>query len=76
VLLVHELGSDGNTQEDEEVKFRVTFKTPDVMDYALQDIPEDEQDAAKAVSKNFIKYGEYLTVEIDTEAGTCVGIPV
>ena len=32
------------------------------------------EDTAKAASKWF-EYGEYITVEIDTEANTCVVVP-
>ncbi len=43
----------------------------------------DERDAVKevrgdkmrALCRKWFEYGEYLTVEIDTEAGTCVVVP-
>jgi hypothetical protein len=46
-------------------------------------LDEDELEAAKearrekfrAAMAKFFKYSEYLSVELDTEAGTCVVIP-
>lgn len=46
-------------------------------------LPEDEREAiaecrikkAQALASTWFEYGEYLTVEIDTEAKTCVVIP-
>lgn len=50
------------------MKFSLTFKTPDVTDQ-LNDI-EDAEDRAKAESmvEKFLEYGEYITVEFDTES--------
>ena len=56
------------------MKFSITFKTPH---YALEndvidlDISREEKEALynKLVSKWF-KYGEYATIEVDTEADT------
>ncbi len=36
----------------------------------------DFRDAARKVIGKFVKYGEYVTVEFDTEAGTATVIPV
>jgi hypothetical protein len=53
-------------------------------DVAALNLPPDESEqlvecrsekASKLCSKWF-EYGEYLTVEIDTDAGTCVVVPV
>lgn len=46
-------------------------------------LPAEEQaalreprcDAACEVAGRWFEYGEYLTVEIDTDAGTCVVVP-
>lgn len=58
------------------MKIRLGFKTPDVLDYALEDISEDEKYAIKAVLEKWVKYGECITVEVDTVEGTCTVIPV
>jgi hypothetical protein len=53
------------------MKARFTFKTPDAVDDVLSDIhDEDEQDTMKNLANKFFKYGEYVTVELDTETGT------
>ncbi len=64
--------------------FRVTFKTPDAVEYAIKDIISDidsdegeEQFAeAKEATEKWVKYGELVTVEFNTEAGTATVIPV
>lgn len=74
------------------MKIRVTMKCPDALSDGIFDAVnavvapirnEDERDAAEALSDSaqvaavkWFKYGEYLTVELDTEAGTCVVVPV
>ena len=72
------------------MKVRLTFKTPDVIDYAISDaLPEcpedfeeatdmdreDMRDEIKDACKKWVRCEEYLTVEIDTETGTCTPIP-
>jgi len=58
------------------MKFRISFKTPDTVDYALEDLSEEDKGAAQEVIKKFVEYGECLTVEIDTELETCDVIPL
>jgi len=48
----------------------VSFKTPDVLDYALEGIDEDEAEEVKAKLAKWIKYEECLTVEFDTDKMT------
>lgn len=53
------------------MKFTVHFKTPDALDYALEDErDEDKQDAMREVAEKFIKYGENVVIEFDTVLGT------
>lgn len=53
------------------MKFTLSFKTPDVIDQALEDIDEEDQrEDIKRVADKFLQYGEYLRVEFDTEAQT------
>ena len=51
---------------------RATFKTPDVLDYSLADAGLDEDETAEAKEKlsKWIKYGECITVEFDTDKMT------
>jgi radical SAM superfamily enzyme with C-terminal helix-hairpin-helix motif len=68
------------------MKIQLTFKTPDVVDRALSeycvrppynDVSEEDAErleteykTAKRVIEKFVDYGEYVTIEIDTEAQT------
>lgn len=45
-----------------------SFKTPDVLDYVLKHEP-DAEGIEEKLSK-WIKYGECITIEFDTEAMT------
>ena len=55
------------------MKFRVTMKTP-IADALEDTIREEEIGGAvlEMCKEKWFEYGEYLTVEIDTEKGTCV----
>jgi hypothetical protein len=53
------------------MKFELTFKTPDVIDQATHDLTDDRDEAeVVAFAKKFVKYGEYIIVDFDTDAGT------
>lgn len=61
------------------MKFQVTMKTPDALHYATHtkafgDMEENEEadEAYEFCADHWFKYGEYLTVEVDTVAGTCI----
>lgn len=63
------------------MKIRLSFKTPDVVDCAIEESVEchSREDAEKEVReacKKWVEYGECLTVDIDTETGTCEVVPV
>jgi len=73
------------------MKFRVIMKTPDALEYALMTAyPVEEsasqeaievaskgiEDAMELCERKWFRCGELLTVEIDTEAQTCVVVPV
>jgi hypothetical protein len=75
------------------MKFRVSFKTPDVLADALARVAYDpdcdcvdcdrlEEQAAydrasvEEIACKFIKYGEVITIEFDTEQGTATVVPV
>ena len=47
-----------------------TFKTPDVLDYALEDLDEDGADEVKKKLSKWIEYDECLTVKFDTDKMT------
>lgn len=66
------------------MKFRVTMKSPDCVSHAvaeaIEDNPGKEDEIDSAISKWFeyhetpFEREEYLEVEIDTVAGTCIVI--
>lgn len=58
------------------MKFTVTFKTPDAVDYAIEDLSEEEQEEAKETARKFVEYGEYITVKFDTETQTATVVPL
>ncbi len=70
------------------MKFRVNMKTPDAVCHALNEevrpgLPDDLDDGQKdaaveragEITGRWFRRGEYLTVEIDTDAMTCVVVP-
>ena len=71
------------------MKFVISFKTPDAVDYAIKDaltynqedeegLDQDEIDELRdkresefrKVADKFVSYGEYISVEFDTETQT------
>ena len=63
------------------MKFRVTMKTPDALEQTIEEVEDQLTVRGKSISdvqdlcEKWFKYGESLTVEIDTEAQTCVVVP-
>lgn len=66
------------------MKIKVTMKTSDALDCALKDaldsnpLPEERDDMeyeAREKLAKWFKYGEYLTVEFDTEAMAATVLP-
>lgn len=65
------------------MKFRVTMKNPDALYDGIRDAVSDEHGVLDKTGSNKVRAvyesckrwfdnGEYLTVEVDTEEGTCV----
>jgi hypothetical protein len=62
------------------MKLRVTFKCPDAVDCAIKDAvdaldltSDDAMDVSEDIRGKvtpWIKYGEYVTIEFDTDANT------
>jgi hypothetical protein len=76
------------------MKLRVSFKTPDAVEYAIQgelvyaitDENQNNPDAVaeareqlkadlEAVTNKYVRYGEEVTLEFDTETGTAIVVP-
>lgn len=51
------------------MKVKLTLKAPDAIECGLKDRIEDE-DLRDAVMEKFVTYGEYVTIEIDTDTMT------
>lgn len=82
------------------MKFRLTFKTPDVLNDAIKEAyrstfprckdPECDstgscdvcigndfaEDAMRSTAFTFIRYGECIIIEFDTETGTAIVVPM
>lgn len=53
------------------MKFILTFKTPDVLDQIeMENYSQLEMNAMKPVINKFIEFGEYISVQFDTEEMT------
>jgi len=60
------------------MKFQVTFKDPNGADWDIrQAIKEagEQSEEVEGLIQMFIRGGEYLTVEFDTETSTCIVVP-
>ena len=51
-------------------KFTITFKTPDAVEDAIRDLPEEERAKACWVCARWFQYDEYCYVEVDTDNDT------
>lgn len=65
------------------MKLKITFKTPDAVDYAIRDtfIPAESDEDSVTIKdienklSKWVKYGEMITVEFDLEAMTAEVVP-
>ena len=57
------------------MKFRVRFKTPDALFYAIQELEEEDRYIAETLAEQFISQGEFVTIELDTEKQTATVLP-
>ena len=59
------------------MKHKITFKSPDAVENAIQNIESpEEQETLRELSRKWVKYGEYITVEIDTLSKTIQVCPI
>jgi hypothetical protein len=52
------------------------MKTPDAIDDAISHMPSDEYIDIREVCDTWFKYGEVVTLEINTTLKTCVVLPI
>jgi len=57
------------------MKVVLSFKTPDVLDDAIEDLSPKEQTMVKRVARKFVEFDEYVYIEIDTDTGTAIVLP-
>lgn len=58
------------------MKFIVCFKCPDALYEATRLIyDEGDREDAEEMARKFVKYGEEVRIEFDTEAGTALVLP-
>lgn len=50
---------------------RLTFKTPDALERAIErlELPEEEAEEILAKANKWIQWGEYITLDLDLETG-------
>lgn len=60
------------------MKITVSMKCPDALDQAINEATSTMQEEAeiKKLCDKWFKWGEYVTLEIDTDTGTCVVLEV
>ena len=46
---------------------RLCFKTPDVADYALEDLDDEQRAKAEAAIAKYVEYGENVVIDIDLD---------
>ena len=54
--------------------FKLTMKTPDALQYAIEEAFDDPElrSQMEDLASEWMTYGEYITVEFDTDKKTCV----
>lgn len=57
------------------MKINLSFKMPDAVHQALQDIPKEERKRAETVINKFVKWGEVVKIEVDINAETATVLP-
>ena len=56
------------------MKVRIDMKTPDCLDYATEDLSEEEREEIKKLASRWFRYEECVTLELDTETQTLVAV--
>jgi len=57
------------------MKIRISFKTPDAVDYAIEHLDENVRNEIKEDLATWIKYGESIKIEFDTDEKTATVLP-
>lgn len=57
------------------MKFLITFKTPDAIEYAADNYDEEQREEIREAAKKFVTYGEYVTILFDSKKKTATVLP-
>lgn len=68
------------------MKFTVTFKTPDAVESGIEaslvyaeelseEAKDSEMDKMKSLANRYVEYGEYVTLEFDTDKNSVTVLP-
>lgn len=61
------------------MKIRAIFKCPDAVDMAIENMEcetEDGKEEIRDIFRKYVKHGELVTIEIDTETMQGIVVPV
>jgi hypothetical protein len=62
---------------EKKMKFTVVFKTPDAVQYAMEELPADaDWESAQKVLDKFVEYSEYVRIQFDSAAQTATVLPL
>jgi len=58
------------------MKIYMSFKSPDSVYYALQNVPKEQRGKIEDFLQEYIEYGEYVRIEFDTDNKTATDVKV
>lgn len=63
--------------EDFFMQIKIYFKTPDAVDYAIEDLnlSEDQEIQAREIIKKWVNWGEEVCIQIDLETEEAIVLP-
>ena len=53
------------------MRVQITMKSPDACLDAFEGLTDEQRSKVQTVADKFFEYGEYVTLEIDTETESC-----
>lgn len=66
---------DALSDSIEEAVQSDVFNIEGISDDERDELAESRAETYREQARKWFRYGEYITVEIDTDAGTCVVVP-
>ncbi len=75
----------GNQLRRSQLRIKLTFKSPKTVNAAIDDVlghldcdnPEfiEKNEAIRKSLQKWVRYGEYVAIEVDTDMGTAIVLP-